>query len=226
MKRLVSLSVFLLFLSFAVNAQPVSTAFDFHPYFSGGAQVGYNGGLSFQLNGTISNFAQDLPLSIRGSADYTFLNPGNPVDARRIFINDNTNGTPEKDGHTWNLRLDFMLKTNLLTNNSFLFFGPRYSMFTGNFNFVGGNEFFSITTNQFGLGGGLETAFRVNNRTNFVVSAGADYFFKNNLAGHDTQYAPDGQDINPRNYTYSDADNAINQPKIEFRIMTGIDYFF
>ncbi len=226
MKRLVFLSVFPLFVSFAGNAQPVSNAFDFNPYFSGGVQAGYNGGLSFQFTGTISNFAQEFPLSLRGSVNYTFLDPGNPVDARKIFINDNTNGTPEKDGHTWDLRLDFMLKANILTNNSYLFFGPRYSMFTANFNFVGGNEFFSVTTNQFGLGGGLETAFRVSSRMNFVVSAGADYFFANNIAGHDTQYSPDGQDINPRNFTYTDADNSVNQPKIAFRVMTGINYFF
>ena len=226
MKRLVFLSVFLLCFSFAGNAQPVSTAFDFHPYFSGGVQAGYNGGFGFQVTGTMSNFAMDLPLSIRGAIGYTFLNTGNPLDARKIFINDNTNGTPEKDGHTWDLRLDFMLQTNFLTNNSFLFFGPRYTMFTGNFNFIGGNEFFSVTSNQFGLGGGIETAFRVSNRMNFVVSAGADYFFANNIAGHDTEYSPDGQNINPRNYTYDDADKAINQPKIEFRIMSGINYFF
>jgi hypothetical protein len=226
MKRLVQLSAFLLFFSLAVNAQPASTVFDFHPYFSGGLQAGYNGGLSFQATGTMSNFAQDLPLSLRGSFSYTFLDPGSPTAARKIFINDNTNGTPEKDGHTWDMRLDFMLNTNFLTRNSFLFLGPRYSMFTGNFNFVGGNEFFSITSNQFGLGGGLESAFRMGNRMNFVISAGADYFFSSNIAGHDTQYAPDGQDINPRNYTYTDADNAINQPKLQFRIMTGFNYFF
>jgi hypothetical protein len=226
MKRLVFLSAFFLFFSAALFSQSLSNVYDSNPYFSGGAQVGYNGGVSFQLTGTISNFAQDFPLSLRGSVDYTFLNPGNPIDTRKIFINDNTNGTPEKDGHTWNLRLDFILKTNILINNSFLFFGPRYSMFTGNFNFIGGNEFFSVTTNQFGLGGGLETAFRVNNRMNLVLSAGADYFFNSDLAGHDTVYGPDGVDTNPRNFTYDDADKAINQPKIEFRMMTGINYFF
>ena len=226
MKRLVLLSAILLFFSAASFAQPVSTAFDFHPYFSGGVQTGYNNGLSFQLTGTMSHFAQGLPLSLRGSLNYTFLNPGSPLDARRIFINDNTNGTPEKDGHTWDFRLDFMIKANILTNNSYLFFGPRYSMFAGNFNFIGGNEFFSITSNQFGLGGGLQTDFAVNNRMNFVISGGVDYFFANNLVGHDTEYSPDGQDINPRNYTYTDADKAINQPKLQFRVMTGFDYYF
>lgn len=226
MKHFVLFTVTFLLFSFRLFAQNLSNVYDAHPYFSGGAQVGYNDGVSFQLTGTVSNFAQDFPLSLRGSIDYTFLNPGNPLDARKIFINDNTNGTPEKDGHTWNLRLDFMLRTNIIINNSFLFFGPRYSLFTGNFNFIGGNEFFNITTNQFGLGGGIETAFRMNNRMNLVLSAGADYFFNSDIAGHDTVYGPDGENINPRNFTYKDADQAINQPKIEFRIMTGINYFF
>lgn len=226
MKRLIFLSAFLLFISSEQFSQPVSNAFDFNPYFSGGLQAGYNGGLGFQATATMSNFAQDFPVSLRASVGYTFLNPGNPLDARRIFINDNTNGTPEKDGYAWDLRLDFIVRTNILTNNSSLYFGPRYSMFTGNFNFIGGNEFFSVTSNQFGLGGGIETAFRINHRLNFVISAGADYFFDNNLAGHDTEYSPDGEDINPRNYTYNDADDAINQPKVVVRLMTGINYFF
>ena len=221
-----SLFVAVYFIVIPTKAQYVGGNSDFHPYLSGGFQVGYSGGLGFQINGTISNFAQDLPLSIRGSIEYTFLNPGSPAEARKIFINDNTNGTPEKDGHMWDLRLDFLIKTNILRNNSSLFFGPRYSMFTGNFNFVGGNEFFSITSNQFGLGGGIETAFKINNRMNFLMSAGVDYFFANNLAGHDTEYNPDGEDINPRNYTYEDADKAINQPKLEFRIMSGVNYYF
>ena len=226
MKRLIFYSVFLLFISSAVNAQPTSTAFDFRPYFSGGLQAGYSGGLGFQANLTMSNFAQEFPFSMRFAAEYVFVNPGDPLDARKIFINDNTNGTPEKDGHTFDLRMDFMMPVKILTNNTSVFFGPRYSFFTGNFNFIGGNEFFSVTSNQFGLGGGLETAFRMSYRMTFVLSGGVDYYFANNLAGHDTQYSPDGEDINPRNYTYEDADTAINQPKLEFRIMTGINYFF
>jgi hypothetical protein len=211
MKRLVFLSVSFLFFSAAIIAQPVSNAFDFHPYFSGGLQAGYNGGLGFLATGTMTNFAQDFPASLRGSIGYTISDPGSPTDARKIFINDNTNGTPEESGYWW---------------DSVLYFGPRYSMFTGNFNFIGGNEFFSVTSNQFGLGGGLETAFHINHRTNFVISAGVDYFFDNNLAGHDTEYSPNGEDINPRDYTYDDADEAINQPALEFRLMTGINYYF
>lgn len=226
MKRLIFLSVSLLFFSAVVNAQPVSNALDFNPYFSGGLQAGYNGGLGFQATATMSNFAQGFPASLRGSIGYTISDPGSPTDARKIFINDNTNGTPQESGYAWDLRLDFLVPSNFLLNNSALYFGPRYSMFTGNFNFIGGNEFFSVTSNQFGLGGGLETTFRINHRTNFVISAGVDYFFDNNLAGHDTEYSPDGEDINPRDYTYDDADEAINQPALEFRLMTGINYFF
>jgi hypothetical protein len=37
---------------------------------------------------------------------YTNMNPGNPADARKIFINDATNGDPEKSGWMWDVRFD------------------------------------------------------------------------------------------------------------------------
>ena len=60
-----------------------------------------------------------------------------------------------------------------------------------------------------------------------VLGGGADYFFQGTLKGHDTAYSPDGDDVNPReDYTYDDADNAVNQPKFLGRFMIGINYGF
>ena len=45
------------------------------------------------------------------------------------------------------------------------------------------------------------------------------------LSGHDTSYGPDGQYVNDREgYTYTDADNAVNQPKFQPMLMVGLTY--
>ena len=67
--------------------------------FSGEVLTGYNRGLGFQTKVTASNFAPEFPFKLRFGLGYTFLNPGDALDARRIFINNNTNGTPEKHGN-------------------------------------------------------------------------------------------------------------------------------
>jgi hypothetical protein len=60
-----------------------------------------------------------------------------------------------------------------------------------------------------------------------VTSAGLDYYFSADLSGHDTLYAPDGEHVNPRNdYSYDDADAAINNPKLKIRFLVGLNYHF
>ena len=196
------------------------------PKFYGGVVLGYNGGFGGQLNVSMTSFQSGFPLSIRFGFGYTNVDPGRPADARKIFINDATNGTPEENGYIWDLRLDLMVPVNLLYNSN-VYLGPRYSMFTGNFNFVDGNENFDITSNQFGLGAGFLTQLLLVPNLYLVLDGGADYFFQSTLKGHDTAYSPDGDDVNPRqNYTYDDADKAVNQPKILGRFMIGINYGF
>lgn len=196
------------------------------PKFYGGVVLGYNGGFGGQLNVSMTSFQSGFPLSIRFGFGYTNVDPGRPADARKIFINDATNGTPEENGYIWDLRLDLMIPVNLLYNSN-VYLGPRYSMFTGNFNFVDGNENFDITSNQFGLGAGFLTQLLLVPNLYLVLDGGADYFFQSTLKGHDTAYSPDGDDVNPRqNYTYDDADKAVNQPKILGRFMIGINYGF
>lgn len=57
------------------------------------------------------------------------------------------------------------------------------------------------------------------------MTFGADYFFHGTLTGHDTSYNPDGEDVNARSdYTYDDADKAIDQPELEFQAMFGFSY--
>ena len=196
--------------------------------FSGEGIIGYNGGFGFQLNFVTSDFARDFPMNIQLGLAYTSMNPGNAADARKIFINDATNGDPEKSGWMWDVRFDFLYQVKWLSlQRAYLYGGPRYAMFTANFNFIGGNEDFDITSNQWGLGLGLKAYFAMGNRFDFVTSAGFDYYFAGELSGHDTRYSPDGEDVNARNdYTFDDADNAVNNPTFQLRFLVGINYHF
>jgi hypothetical protein len=190
--------------------------------------VGYNGGLSYQLSGTIADFVKDSPLQVQLGFAYSRRDPGDAEDARRIFINDATNGDPEEKGWMWALRLDFLYPVNWLKmDNVYVYGGPRYAEFTGNFKYIGGNEDFDVTSQHWGIGSGLRKYFPINKNFDFALSGGFDYFFANDLKGHDTSYSPDGADRNPRkDYDYDDADDAIHQPKFEFRLMLGINYHF
>ncbi len=193
-----------------------------------GVSLGYYSGMGFQVFGMISDFAKDFPLSARIGIGYTSVNPGKSAEARRIFINDATNGTPEKSGRTWDYRLDLLYKVNILSlKRAYALIGPRHAKFTGNFKYIGGNEDFDITGSQWGLGAGLESYFAMSNKIDLVITGGLDYYFNSRLTGHDTSYSPDGDNVNPRNdYVYKDADEAIGQPKLEPRLMFGFTYKF
>lgn len=201
--------------------------------FAIGFSTGYNRGLGFQANFTVLKPIESLPMHLRFGIGYTTLDPGNSSDARRIFINNATNGVPEEKGKAFDYRLDFMFETNFLNlEESYIVFGPRYSSFTANFKYVGGNEDFDVTSKQFGLGLGYETHFKISERLSLVALAGLDYFFNNTLKGHDTSYSPDDDNVNPRNdnqnneeqFTFSDANVAINQPSLMPRILLGVVY--
>ena len=177
--------------------------------------------------GKFENFAQGFPFGFKLSADQIFRSGGKPLDARKIFINDNTNGVPEEDGKITALRLDFLYRTNFLGNRSYIFGGVRYSEFCAEFLYVGGNEDFEVRSNQIGFGIGLEGYYRISNVIDLVLSAGVDTYLASDFTGHDSKYKPDNDNINDRkNYKYKDADDAVNQPKNEFRILLGLNYNF
>ncbi len=218
------LIITLLSIGFALNAQTTKISL--------GVQTGYNGGFGIQPQLTVYNLTKDVKMHLRISIGYTSLNPGNALEARRIFINNNTNGTPEKSGTNLDARLDFMFPNKIL-NNSYINFGPRYSSFKADYKFIGGNEFFDVTSTQWGLGIGAGNFFKISKKLDLEFSLGADYYFPSTLTGHDTSYSPDNENINPRKdnqndnkpFTYDDADAAINQPKFVPRLMLGINYY-
>jgi hypothetical protein len=195
--------------------------------------TGYSGGYGIQTNISLRDIASTFPFDLRLGIGYSMFNPGIALDARRIFINNATNGVPEKSGRAFDYRLDFLMSKSILgLNNSFLLFGPRYSSFKGNFKFIGGNEDFDVVSKQWGLGTGLENHFRISARLEIIFGAGLDFYFPNTLTGHDTSYSPDNDNVNPREdiynndieFIYKDADRAINQPKFVPRALIGLSF--
>lgn len=218
MEKSKALGLILLFLILATPppCTATETAFSF--------LTGYNSGFAIQAGATFYGFAQGFPFGARLAIGYTRNQPGNALQARKIFINDATNGTPEKRGRVWDYRIDLLYS---LSRTISIQGGVRYSTFTGNFRFVGGNEDFDVTSKQWGFGLGLEGQFRMNSRIDLVISPSLDFYIPATLTGHDTSYSPDGENVNPRkDFTYKDADKAINQPKWVPRMMVGLAYKF
>jgi hypothetical protein len=226
LRKIFLLGLAIIFISANLTAQKTTPPLAANPKYSLGIMTGYTGGFGINVSGTISEFSYDIPLAVRFSGGYNIREAGNPLDARKVFINDNTNGDPAESAHSFDLRLDFAYPINLFSiRKSLLYVGPRYSMHTSTFEFVGGNEFFDITTSQFGLGAGLETYFGISPNLSLVFSGGFDYYFDAQIGGHDSAYNPDGTDVSGReDYTYQDADDAINQPKYEFRFLVGLNF--
>lgn len=191
---------------------------------SGTLLFGYDGGPAGSAETAVNGFLPDSPLSARLGLGRTSRPAGNALEARRIFINNATNGTPEKGGWTWIARLDLVHPIGHLGGGALsVFAGPRYSSYTARFRYVGGNEEFDVTSGQWGWGGGVETALPMGGRTQLMFRGGFDYFLEAPLHGHDTRYDPDGEDVNPReDYRYSDADGAIEQPGLVGRALAGI----
>ena len=213
-------------LALACMLTPALQAQQSGPRLAAGAQFGYNAGFGVQANFLAADFAQGFPLQLRLGLSYAAPQPGHALDARRIFINNATNGTPEESGRTLGFRLDVMHSVSLLSlPRVYAFGGFRRASFRANFRFVGGNEDFDITSSHWGLGGGVESYFAVSQRMDMVVTVGIDYYFASRLSGHDTSYSPDGDNVNPREeFTYSDADAAVGQPKFGPALLVGLSY--
>ena len=188
--------------------------------------TGYKHGFELQAQGTVTEVFKNQPIGFALGIGYTFVDPGDALAARRIFINDATDGTPEKDGHVVDLRADviFFFKFFDLKQVG-IFFGPRYSMFTGHFRYVGGNEDFLVTANDWGVGIGLRGMKALSPRLGLVGAIGVDWFPVSSLYGHDTTYFSNAPPINPKGtYTWSDASGAINSPRFTPSILLGLNW--
>lgn len=201
--------------------------------FSGGILAGYNRGPGLRANVAASNFAKEFPFILRLGSGYTYLNPGDALDARRIFVNNNTNGTPEKSGRSFDFRLDFLVSRTILNiEDSYLVFGPRLSTFNGDFKYIGGNEDFEVKSHQWGVGAGFENHYNMTQNLCLVIAFGLDFYFPSTLTGHDTSYSPDNDNVNPTRdnqnndiyFLYKDVNKAIRQPELMPQIMLGVSF--
>ena len=194
--------------------------------FSIGSQFGMFNGVGGQISFMTTNFAENFPFSVKLATGLSYLDAGDALGARRVFINNNTNGIPEKSGKTWNFSLDFLYRYSVLNlRRNYFYAGPRYLMFSGNFNFIGGNEDFDVTSNQWGIGVGLENYFKIIPSIDLVINLGYDHYFSNTLYGHDTAYSPENDNVNPREeYKFEDADEVVNQPKAQIKALMGFRY--
>jgi hypothetical protein len=194
--------------------------------FSLGLHGGYKGGASFGASGIVSDFAQGFPLAAEFGVAYSSLDPGDPWQARRVFIANATNGTPETSGRTWDFKMELLYNLRFAgPKATYLYAGMRYSAFDGHFDYVGANEEFDVTSTQWGFSLGLRGLFAMSNRVCLMLSAGAVGYFNGPLHGHDTTYNPDNQNVNPReNFTYKDASAAVNAPRFQPEVLVGITY--
>ena len=127
-----------------------------------GLGLGATAGFGVQGDFTFEHFTRDVPLSLRFSGAYSSRDAGHALDARRVFINNNTNGTPETSASTWQLRLDLLLPVATLgTTPLHLGLGARKAFFKGSFDYVGGNEKFDVTSSPWGAGLFVEAGFDI-----------------------------------------------------------------
>lgn len=206
----------------------LSTNSEVKRWLVGQAQFGYYGGVGFHGSITARDFAEGFPFAARLGLGYSRVSSGDEWGARRVFINDNTNGTARSNARVWDLRLDVLYPVKVMNlKRSSVFGGIRHANFDAYFEYIGGAETFNVKSHQWGLGGGFETAFPINPRLDLVFSLGADYYFRSTMDGHDTYYRPDNNNTNPiDDYTYADADKVINQPDVMTRLMLGCAYRF
>ncbi len=211
-------------LGLGLSATATSAATGKAPAKSAAFEVGATTGFGARADFTLHDFTRDLPLSLRIGVGYAGRDAGDPLAARRVFINNNTNGTPDESGHSWQLRLDLARPVARLGRAPVnLGVGVRKAFFTGTFDYIGGNENFDVTCRPWGVGFAFDTAFAIGRGSDLTLAMGLDRYFSATLEGHDTAYSPDGTAINQQeDYAWADADDAINQPSWELTAVMGV----
>jgi hypothetical protein len=185
---------------------------------------GFQGGGAGRVEVSADHLFHRLPLGLVLGIGHAWVDPGDPALARQVFINDATNGTPEKSGGVWDLRLDAVWWSKVGWLDEFGFYGGiRYSMFSGEFRYVGGDEDFTVTSNAWGIGAGVRGGIAINRHWGLSGSVGLDWFPQQTIYGHDASYSSDGTIVNQRqNFTWADANRAINQPWLQPTFLFGV----
>jgi hypothetical protein len=188
--------------------------------------LGYQQGFGLRATGEAARLLEEVPLGLSLSVAYVFMDPGSPDAARAIFINDATNGTPETSGGAWTLGLNAIWYLRVPGVENFgVVLGPRFSAFSGRFRYVGGNEDFYVTTDEWGVGTGVQCSVPVSRHWGIAISAGFDWYPSATLYGHDTSYSTGGAIVNGKHtYAWGDANAAVNQPQYVPSILVGVSW--
>jgi hypothetical protein len=217
MRKIWFLLSFLLFISTSLNARTGK------PEIWVGLGTGYMNGIGGEVQVSLLKLSPAFPIGIHFSAGYYHQeDPGVAVDARKIFINDTTTGNDNIIEYGYNV--SFLLEFSypiLKKNNLHLlgYVGASHVRHLANFDYVGGNEKFDVTTNPWGLSGGVRLGFFLTPTVLLSINGGVEFLFLDTISAHGNFYNPDGEDDNPRNdYTYDDADAAIYQPFVSPKI--------
>lgn len=215
MKRIVSVIIFLF---------PISL-FSLQLYQE--VALGYYDDLGATLGLRVEDSSSNFPFFLQGRIGAIYqMDPGKAEDARQIFINDNQGGNIEEYGLSYMVSLDFGWKIQLKESLQLeLFASGILNHYEAHFAFIGNNEAFTVKTTALGIGigGSLRVALS-DSRSSLILKGGLEYFPKSQIDSHGTYfYTPDGEDDNPRNdYTYENADEAINQPVFRPYVQIGI----
>ncbi|HMV37452.1 MAG TPA: hypothetical protein PKM44_12675 [Turneriella sp.] len=193
------------------------------------AEAGTMNGFGLNAGFGLHRIAPKFPIGFDFSAGYVFQSdPGNAVDARKIFINDATGGNDNivESGATFFLGVDALypiVRQSIFELN--VAAGPRYSSYAAFFDYQGGNEAFKVYSNAWGFGVGFKSLLTISDHFVIGLETTVEYFFNTQLKGHGFFYNANNQDDNPRNnYRYSDADAAINQPLFFPRVQLLLGY--
>lgn len=191
--------------------------------------IGYGQDLEFSMAIRVEDSSMDYPLFIQGRGGYIFqMDPGNAEDARKIFINDNQGGSIQEYGESIFLAMDLGYKLTNRENISLeITLSGLWNHYRAHFAYIGNNEAFTVKTSPLGIGAGINLRLPFSGTgSSLILKGGAEYYPKTKIDAHGTYYYnPDSQDDNARNnYTYQDADEAINQPETRFFVQIGILY--
>jgi hypothetical protein len=191
--------------------------------------LGYGQDLAVNMALRVEDSSPGFPLFVQGRLGYIYQkDPGNAELARQIFINDNQGGTIQKYGESYLVAMDLGWKAAYFEKFSLeIILSGLWNHYRANFSFLGNNEAFTVKTSPYGVGLGAAMRLPLSNRgSSLMVKSGMEYYPKALIDSHGTFfYTPDGNDDQPRNdFTYKDADGAINQPEFRFLIQVGILY--
>ncbi|MDC7223176.1 MAG: hypothetical protein PQJ60_05500 [Spirochaetales bacterium] len=191
--------------------------------------AGYYGDAGVTLALRLEEESSRSPFFVQARGGYIYQSdPGNAAEARKIFINDNSGGNVEKYGESYLAALDLGWKWKSLDKVSVeLTLSGLWNYYLAHFSYIGDNEAFTVTTKPFGVGAGAALRMPLSHsRSSLLVKGGAEYFPKTTLNAHGTYYyTPDGEDDETReDYTYEDADDAVNQPHFRFYLQIGFLY--